>query len=696
MQTYQTGDIRNLAIIGHSGSGKTILCEAMLACAKVIDRMGTIEAGNTVSDYQPDEQKRQVSISATPLHVEWQNKKINIIDTPGYSDFVGEVITALSVVDMALLTLSATQGLEVGSEQGWQLAADRNLPKLIAITALDKEHTKFDEVVADARERLGKRVFPLQIPLNAGPGFNQIGDVIRGKVTTYKTDGSGAYEENDPPAEIKEKLSRLHQELIECVAESDDALLEKFFEQGGLSEEELQAGLHAAFQNQSVVPVFCAAAQLNIGTRRLLDFIANYGSSPLDRPKMPAVNGEGQPQGELAIDNPQPALYVFKTISEAHVGDLSFFRVISGKVSVGMDLYNIARRKSERIGQLFLFNGKSRTSVNEISAGDIGTTVKLKDTHSGDTLGDSKSTLLVPPCHFPKPNLHFAVKPKSKGDEDKIGNGLATLHAEDPSFEYWVDREVKQTMIAGQGELHLQIAVEKLKRRFNVEVEIEAPRIPYRETVRGKGDSKFRHKKQTGGAGQFAEVWLTVEALPRGSGVEFAQSLVGQNVDRTFVPSVEKGVMAVCENGVIAGCRVVDVKANFYDGKQHPVDSKDIAFQIAGRGAFKEAFLAAKPCLLEPIYNITVKVPEEYMGAVMGDVSGRRGKILGMDAEGKFQIVKAQVPETDLYQYATTLRSLTGGRGIYSREFSHYAEMPKELEAKVIAAAKENKEEKEE
>ncbi|NLF24095.1 MAG: elongation factor G, partial [Deltaproteobacteria bacterium] len=461
-------------------------------------------------------------------------------------------------------------------------------------------------------------------------------------------------------------------------------------------EDELQSGLHAAFQNQTIIPVFCAAAQQNIGTKRIMDFIATYGSSPLDRPKLTAVDGDGKEAGEISLDDPNPTLYVFKTVSEAHLGDLSFFRVISGKVSAGMDLYNITRRKNERIGQLLLFNGKNRTSVDELSAGDIGTTVKLKDTHSGDTLGDSKSELIVPPCHFPTPSLHFAIKPKSKSDEDKIGVGLATLHGEDPAFEYWVDRDVKQTMIAGQGELHLQIAVEKLKRRFNVEVDIEAPRIPYRETVRGKGDSKYRHKKQTGGAGQFAEVWLTVEALPRGSGVEFTQTLVGQNVDRTFVPSVEKGVMAMCESGVIVGCRVVDVKATFYDGKQHPVDSKDIAFQIAGRGAFKEAFLAAKPCLLEPIYNITVKVPEEYMGAVMGDVSGRRGKILGMDAEGKFQIVKAQVPEADLYQYATTLRSITGGRGIYKREFSHYAEMPKELEAKVIAAAKEDREEKEE
>jgi len=391
----------------------------------------------------------------------------------------------------------------------------------------------------------------------------------------------------------------------------------------------------------------------------------------------------------------ETVLQIFKTISEAHVGDLSYFRVYSGKLSSGMDLTNTARGKTERLGQLYLFNGKNRTNISDLNAGDIGTVVKLKETNTGDTLSDPKFKVVLPRCEYPKSNVEAAIIPKSKGDEDKLGLGLATLHAEDPTLQYRVDGEIKQTIISGQGELHLQVSTDRMKRRFNLEVDLIEPRIPFRETIRGKGESKYRHKKQTGGAGQFAEVWMTVEAQDRGAGVEFTQSLVGQNVDRVFVPSVEKGVTAACVDGVLAGYNVVDVKVNFYDGKQHPVDSKDIAFQIAGKGAFKEAFLAAKPCLLEPICQIAVKVPEEFMGDVMGDISGRRGKILGMDSEGSFQVVRATVPQANLYQYATTLRSLTGGRGLHTQEFDHYAEMPRDMQQKVIDASKEPKDKKE-
>ena len=692
MQVFETKDIRNLALVGHGGSGKTTLGEAMLASAKVIDRLGSVEAGNTVSDYHADEQKRQISINASLLSFEWLNKKLNVLDTPGYSDFIGEVHSCLSAADMAVSVISCVQGLEVGTEQTWEMAEEEGIPRLVVLSALDKEHTHFDDIIESAKERLSKKIFPVQIPVNAGPGFNQIADVIRVKLLTYKTDGSGEYEESELTGDLKDKIGTLHQELIEFVAESDDALLEKFFEQGGLSEEDLQSGMHDAVQNGSVIPAFAVAAASNVGVVRLMDFIARYGATPLDR-KVPAATDGGKGEVQIKVDNSEHFVaYVFKTVSEAHVGDMSLFRIWSGHISTGDDVYNSVHQKGERLGQLYLLSGKTRQNVAELNAGDIGTVVKLKNTKTCDTLCDPKHIVVVRKVDYPRPNVQAAIKPKSKGDEDKIGTGLGTLRQEDPTFHFTSDLETKEMVISGQGELHLQVNMGRLKERFGVEVELHEPRIPFRETIRGKGDSKYRHKKQTGGAGQFAEVWMTVESLPRGSGVEFTESLVGQNVDRVFVPSVEKGVRAVCEEGVYAGYHIVDVKVNFYDGKMHPVDSKDIAFQIAGKEGFREAFLAAKPCLLEPIFNIEVKVPEEYMGDVMGDISSRRGKIQGMDNDGHYQVVKAQVPQANLYQYATSLRSLTGGRGIYKSDFSHYEQMPPDMEQKVIAQSKKSEE----
>ncbi|RMF07502.1 MAG: elongation factor G, partial [Candidatus Neomarinimicrobiota bacterium] len=470
------------------------------------------------------------------------------------------------------------------------------------------------------------------------------------------------------------------------------SLLEKFFDQGSLTEEEMRAGLHAAFQNQSFIPVFCTAAEGNIGVTRLMDFLAKYGSSPVDRSTITGKDVNSGEEKTISLGGQEAVLQVFKTISEAHVGELSFFRVYSGSVKTGDDLYNCNRGNTERFGQMFVLNGKTRTSVDKLNAGDMGAVVKLKDTHTGNTLTDPKFKVLLPETDYPKPNIHTAIKPKSKGDEEKISLGLATLHEEDPTFVFRVDPELKQTIVSGQGEIHLKSTIERLKRRFNVEVEQTEPKIPYRETIRAKGEAKYRHKKQSGGAGQFAEVWMRIEPKKRGEGIEFTDSLHGQNVDRVFVPSVEKGVMAAVNEGILAGYRVVDVKVDFYDGKQHPVDSKDIAFQTAGKHAFRECFLNAQPCLLEPIMNVEVRVPEEYMGDIMGDISGRRGKIMGMDTEGNTQVIKAQIPQAEMYNYATTLRSLTGGRGLHSEEFSHYELLPKELEKKVIEASKKDEE----
>ncbi len=692
MNEYQSADIRNLAVVGHGASGKTMLSEAMLACSGIINRIGSIANGSTVSDYHKDEIERQISIHASLLHAEWQGKKLNIIDAPGYADFIGEALSALSAVDAAMIVIHANQGVEVGTEQVWNYACRYGLSKMLVVNSFDKEHTNFDAVVEKTRERFGNNVFPLQVPVNPGPAFNQILDVLRKKVLTYETDGSGKFIESDPQGEWADKAVEMHEALIEYVAESDDSLLEKFFEQGGLSEEEMRDGIHAAIQNEAFIPLFCSAATTNVGVARIMEFIAKYGASPEDRGSIKAIDAKTDKEVEVKLTDSDPVVSVFKTISEAHVGELSFFRTYAGTLKTGADLTNTVHKGSERFGQIFVMNGKNRTNVNQLHAGDIGAVVKLKNTHTGDTLCGGKTAVKVPAVEYPKPNIHSAIRPKAKGDEEKIAVGLSTLHEEDQTFVYRVDPEVKQTIISGQGELHLTVIANRLQNRFNVEIVTLEPKIPYRETIKGKGESKYRHKKQSGGAGQFAEVWMRVEAKPRGEGFEFKDSLVGQNVDRVFVPSVEKGVRSTLEDGIVAGCRVVDVMVDFYDGKQHPVDSKDIAFQIAGRHAFKEAFMAAKPCLLEPILTIEVKVPEEFMGDVMGDISGRRGKILGMDSDGGFQIIKAQVPQAELYHYSTTIRSLTGGRGIHSEEFSHYEEMPKDLEKKVIEAFKKDDE----
>ncbi len=691
MKQYDTGDLRNLAVVGHGASGKTTLVEAMLVLGKEVNRMGTIETGTTVSDYHPGEKERQISIHSTPLHMEWDQKKFNIIDSPGYSDFIGESISSLAVVDMAVVTIHAVNGIEVGTETMWGNATELGIPKVLVVNGLDREHTKFDDILKQAKKRFGRNVFPMQLPVNAGPGFNQNIDVLRRELITFKTDGSGDYSEGDLPENLVSEVDALHSELIEYVAESDDSLLEKYFEQGNLSEEEMRGGIHDAIQNQVFIPLFCVSAEQNIGVARLCDFIAKYVASPDDRKTVKAINSK-EDEIEVSLDGKDTVIQIFKTMAESHIGELSLFRVYSGSVKTGGDLFNTNRNSSERMGQLFILNGKNRTQIDHISAGDIGAVVKLKDTHTGNTLC-SGDRVKMPKLNLPNSNIHAAISSTTKGDEEKLAIGLSTLHEEDPTFIYRVDSEIRQTIISGQGELHLQVSTERLKRRFNLSIELTKPNIPYRETITSKAESKYRHKKQSGGAGQFAEVWMRIEPKQRGEGIEFTNSLVGQNVDRVFIVSVEKGVKTACVNGIIAGCRVVDLKIDFYDGKMHPVDSKDIAFQTAGKNAFIDAFKNASPCLQEPIINIEVKVPEEYMGDIMGDISGKRGKILGMDSDGSFQLIKAQVPQAELYNYATTIRSLTGGRGIHSEEFSHYEKMPRDAEKKVIASKQKHEDE---
>jgi elongation factor G len=697
VKEYTSDKIRNIGLVGHGGVGKTSFAEALLFAMGEINRLGKVADGTTVSDYHADEIERKISINTSFLHGEWKDVKVNCLDMPGYSDFLGDTRGALRVTDLAVVVLNGVSGLEVGTEQVMEFAEEYGTPVCFLVNRLDQEHARFDEAIKSVQERCGKGVTVFQLPVQTGEGFATIVDLLKMKLVTYEPNGSGKSTVSDIPADLAAKTEQLRSKVVEAAAESDDALIEKYFESGALTDEELRQGLRKGIRERNVMPVFCASAERNIGTDAFLDFLQEYGPSPADAKTFKAKNPDTGADIEKSVSTNEPlSAFIFKTIAEAHVGELSLVRVFSGSLSMGMEAHNANKKQAEKIGQIYLLNGKTRKEVGHLSAGDIGALVKLKASATGETLCDKKNHSVLPPIVFPEAVISVAITPKSRGDEDKISTGLHQLNAEDPSFTVVVDPELHQTVISGQGELHLAVIIRRLKERFGVEVTEERPKVPYRETITAKADEKYRHKKQTGGAGQFAEVWMRIEPLPRGTGFEFENEVSGGHISGPFIPSIEKGVRQVLENGPLAGHRVIDVRAIVYDGKEHPVDSKDIAFQIAGREVFKQAVINSRPILLEPIYDVEIKVPEDCMGDVMGDLSGRRGKIMGMDSKGRFQIIKAKVPLAELDRYATTLRSKTSGRGLFTRTFSHYEPMPKEIEAKVIEEAKKHREKEKE
>jgi len=686
LKEYKADAIKNIAFIGHGGSGKTSLAELMLFTAGITNRIGKVEEGNTISDFNANEIERQISIAATPMHLEWDNRKINFIDTPGYTDFIGQIYAALHVADVAVPVVKSVEGVEVGTEAVWEIVKKNNIGGAVVINKVDNEHSNFDNAFAMVKDRLSGDATIITFPVNEGHSFDSVIDIVKMKQYTYGEAGSKKVTESDIPADLKEKAEALHEELIEKIAESDEELMNKFFEEGSLSDEDLSKGIKAAMLNESFVPVFAIAATPGVGVNNFLDFISNFFPSPSDqKPLIAKLNDD---EVEIKVDeNGEPVLQVFKTMSEQHVGELSIFKVYSGVLEAGMDLLNTTRDKVERLGQMFLINGKERTEITKVSAGDIAAVVKLKDTHTGDTLASKNFPVKLPEIVFPESVIRAALKPKSKGDEDKISSGLHTVHEEDPTLSVHFDPELKQTIISGQGELQLALAVKMLKDRYGVEVDLVEPRIPYRETIKGVAeDAEYKHKKQSGGRGQYGHVHLKLEPVPRGTGFEFVDAIVGGVVPGRFIPAVEKGIREIMDKGILTGSKVIDIKVTLFDGTFHNVDSDEMSFKIASSQAFKKGFLSAKPVILEPIYDITVKVPEEFMGDVMGDISSRRGKISGMDSEGPFQIIKAKVPLAELYKYSTHLRSLTSGRGIHMRSFSHYEEVPKEIEKKIIEA----------
>lgn len=695
MKEYTPDLIRNIAFIGHGGSGKTSLSEVLLFTAHEINRIGSIAEGNTVSDYSQNEIEKQISISTSALHFNWEGVKINLLDTPGYTDFVGDVKAALKVCDTAVMLLKSAEGIEVGSELTGSFINEYSLPSAIVINKVDNEHSTFFETYEKAKKRLTSGATIITFPTKEGINFNSVIDVIKMKMYEYGEPGSRKVNITDIPNEYIEKANELRTYLIEKVAESSEELMNKYFEEGNLSEEEIKSGLKSSILNRSLTPVFALSATKAIGMNNFLDFIANYFPSPKDRGGEEATwTGRNEKVLVKPDPNGEPVIFIFKTVSEQHVGELSFFKVYSGTVKAGMDLINQANNKTERLSQISIINGKNRKEVPQLSAGDIGTVVKLKDSHTNNTLASKNFQVTITPIKFPDPVMHGAVIPKAKGDEDKIANGLHTLHEEDPSFIVKYDPEISQTIVSGQGELQLALAVKRLKERYGVEVDLVEPKIPYRETIKATvNDVEYKHKKQSGGRGQYGHVHFKLEPLPRGKGFEFVDAIVGGVVPGRFIPAVEKGIQETMAKGVISGNKVVDVKVTLFDGTYHTVDSDEMSFKIAASMCFRKGFLEAKPCLLEPIYEVEVKVPEEYMGDVMGDISGRRGKILGMDSDGSFQVIKAHIPLAELYKYSSQLRSLTQGRGIFKSKFDHYEEVPKEIEQKVIEEYNKSKEE---
>ncbi len=692
MKEFQTNEIRNIVFLGHATAGKTSLIEAILHYTGGTTKLGSIDDGNTKSDYTEIEKEKKHSINSTVLMAEHKKTKFNIIDTPGYLDFIGEAKGVTRIADLGLITVHAEAGCEVGSDLVYKFAKEDNLPLGFVVNHVDKEKADFDKVVAELKELYGNEAVPFLIPVNSGPSFSKVADIVNQKLYTFTEDGKGKMSSEELPSDISEKVAELREELIEAVAESDEELLEKFFDAGELTEEELMEGITKAIVNRQLFPIFATSATKNIGVGAMLDSIKNYCPSP--EQKLPAKALKKGEEIEIKTsDDEKISIFVFKTSAESHVGEQFIFKVMSGKLSGGSELENIKTGQTEKISQIFSINAKEKHEVAHMHAGDIGSVTKLKDTHTTNTLAEKGFDIEYPKIKFPLPVISEAVEPKSRSDEDKIKEGLQTLADEDPTFSYEIDPELKQTVIHGQGALHLKTQLEKLKNKFNIEVDLKKPKIPYRETITKPAKGKYRHKKQSGGAGQFGEVHLKVKPGAKGSGVEFVESLVGQNVDRVFVPSVEKGVMQICEEGIVAGYKVTDIEVDFYDGKMHPVDSKDIAFQIAGKGALKKCFAEAKPVLLEPIYNLTVTVPEEHMGDVMGDVSTRRGKVAGMDSEGKYQIIKAQVPLGELYHYGTSLRSMTQGKGLFEKKFSHYEKVPGDVQEKIIAESQKDSDE---
>ena len=686
MKDYSIDSLRNIALVSHSGAGKTSLAEAMLYVSKGINRLGRVDDGTSTLDYDPEEIKRQISIDLALAPVEWNDHKINILDAPGYFDFVGDMIAALRVADGAVIVVCASSGVEVGTEKAWAFAEQYKTPRVIFINKMERENANFGQVVEQLQSMFGPKVVPVQLPVGNAQDYRGHVDLIQQKAYLWDQNKVTV---GDIPAELTDDVAAAREALIEAVSVTDDELMMKYLEGEDSTDAEIEAALSVGTKTGDVVPVFCGSATANVGITELLSYCIQCLPSPAETVDV-AIDTKTNQEVEIKPDDQTLNALVFKTLADPYVGKLTLFKVLSGTIKSDSVVHNVSRGRDERIGQLFVIKGKENLPVNQLGAGDIGAVAKLQETNTNDVLSVKGSTVLAKGIDFPQPVMTMAVEPLAKGDEDKIGNGLARLAEEDPTFKVEKSVETSEILISGLGDLHLEVMCSRLHKKFGAEVKLSNPSVPYRETIRGHVQVEGKHKKQSGGRGQYGHVWLEIEP---GSGegeddLEFVDKIFGGAVPRQYIPAVEKGIRETMEEGILAGYPVVNLRVSLFDGSYHSVDSSEMAFKIAASMALKKGFMDANPVLLEPIQNVAITVPESFMGDVMGDLNKKRGKILGMEPKDGNQIIRAQVPLSEMFKYAIDLRSITQGRGSFTMEFSHYEELPQQLAEQVIAARK--------
>src|SRR5712691_6819441 len=688
MKVYSGSEIRNVAFVGHNDTGKTTLVSQLLFNAAAVTRLGRIEDGTTVTDFDPDEIERKHSISAAIAFVEWNNVKVNLLDTPGFGIFAIEAKAALRVADSAAIVVSGVTGVEVSTEKMWKFADEFNLPRLVIVNKMDRERASFSRTLEALQKKFGKNVVPIQLPIGEEKQFTGVIDLVAMKAYKYANDASGKFETTDIPAEHKAAADQWREKLIEKVAEGDDTLMERFFEQGGLSQEELIDGLKREVGHHQIYPVLLDSASHNIGGQAILDAMAQLLPSPEEVKTIDGKNAKGEKTTFDRRAEAFPAALVFKTFSDPFSGRVSLFRVYSGTFKSDSSYWNTTKDHEERIGKLQVLQGKQQVPVPELRAGDIGAVAKLRDVHTGDTLASKEHPIVIEHIHYPEAAISFAIEGKARGDEDKIGTALSRIMEEDPTIRFHRDEQTKEFLISGQGQLHVEIVVSKLKKKYGVDVILHPPKVPYRETITRPADAHGRHKKQSGGHGQFADCKITVEPLPRGADFEFVDEIFGGSIPRQYIPAVEKGIQDARRKGFLSGYPVVDFRVRLKDGQYHDVDSSEMAFKIAGSMAFQQGMELARPTLLEPIMHVDITAPSEYVGDLMGDLNSRRGRVEGVNADGDAQTIKARVPMAEMLTYGSTLRSITQGRGSFHMEYSHYEEVPRNLQEKIIAEKK--------
>jgi elongation factor G len=690
VKVYAGENVRNVALVGHGHAGKTSLVSAMLYTAGATQRLGRVDDGSATTDYDDEEISRKMSLSTGLAYAEWGQTKINLLDTPGFNMFVHEAKMVMPVIDAALVVVDGVAGVEVVTQRVWNYCEEYKTPRVIVASRMDRERADAERVLESLTNAFGRNVIPLELPIGKEKNLSGVVDLVNMKAYTYELGGSGKGKEGEIPANIKDAAQAAHERLVELVAEGDDALMEEFFEKGTIPEEHLIPALHNAIREDKIFPVLFASGLGNVSTDRLMDFIVDFTPAATEHESIrgEVTSGNGEPPSRKESDSEPVSIYVFKTVSDPFAGRISYFKVFSGVLKNDASLMNFSRSSQEKLSHISAMQGKTAVPVNELHAGDIGAVAKLKDTLTGDTLGDKSAPIQYPKVKLPEPAITFAIEPKTRADEDKIGTGIHKLLEEDAMLRFFRDAQTREFLIAGTGQQHIEVVVAKLKKRYHTEVVLKAPKVPYRETIRGRADVQGRHKKQTGGHGQYGDCKIKMEPLPRGSEFEFVNDIFGGAIPKNYIPAIEKGIKDAAARGYLAGYPVVDFKVVLYDGSYHDVDSNDMSFQMAGRIAFKKAMEQAKPTILEPIMQVEITVPDEFAGAIMGDLNSRRGRIQGMDNKGGNTVVRAEVPMSEMLTYGVDLTAMTQGRGSFNMEMHHYDIVPGQLQEKIIEKAK--------